>query len=74
MRTHSISHPASGSPSPDRLLEFRRCEDRFAACCFAIVLPVMAREKSIGTLREYLDGVSEQWDRALARLKAFVEE
>jgi DNA-binding transcriptional ArsR family regulator len=25
-------------------------------------------------LREYLDFVSEQWDQALARLKAFVEE
>jgi len=25
-------------------------------------------------IREYLDQVSEQWDQALARLKAFVEE
>jgi DNA-binding transcriptional ArsR family regulator len=27
----------------------------------------------IASAREYLDGVSEQWDQALARLKAFVE-
>jgi len=30
--------------------------------------------KPIANLREYLDFVSEQWDQALARLKAFVEE
>ena len=28
----------------------------------------------IGKAREYLDHVSEQWDQALARLKAFVEK
>jgi DNA-binding transcriptional ArsR family regulator len=30
--------------------------------------------KPIKGVRQYLDGVSEQWDQALARLKAFVEE
>ena len=30
--------------------------------------------KPMRELREYLDLVSEQWDRALARLKSFVEE
>ena len=30
--------------------------------------------KPIEELREYLDLVSEQWDRALGRLKSFVEE
>jgi DNA-binding transcriptional ArsR family regulator len=30
--------------------------------------------KPIADIREYLDLVSEQWDEALARLKAFVEE
>jgi len=30
--------------------------------------------KPIEGLKEYLDSVSEQWDQALARLKAFVEE
>jgi DNA-binding transcriptional ArsR family regulator len=29
--------------------------------------------KPIEGIKEYLDFVSEQWDRALARLKAFVE-
>ncbi len=28
----------------------------------------------IAEIREYLDLVSEQWDRALARLKSFVED
>jgi len=28
----------------------------------------------IESVREYLDRVSEQWDRALLRLKAFVED
>ena len=30
--------------------------------------------KSLADLRDYLDLVSHQWDDALARLKAFVEE
>ena len=30
--------------------------------------------KPIGELMRYLDSVSEQWDQALARLKAFVED
>jgi hypothetical protein len=30
--------------------------------------------KPMDELREYLDQVSEQWDRTLGRLKAFVEE
>jgi DNA-binding transcriptional ArsR family regulator len=30
--------------------------------------------RPIAGARDYLDQVSEQWDRALARLKAFVEE
>lgn len=30
--------------------------------------------KSLGDLRDYLDEVSRQWDNALARLKAFVED
>ena len=30
--------------------------------------------RPIAELREYLDFVSEQWDQALARLKAFVED
>jgi DNA-binding transcriptional ArsR family regulator len=30
--------------------------------------------KPMEELREYLDLVSEQWDRALGRLKSFVEE
>lgn len=30
--------------------------------------------RPIADLREYLDFVSEQWDQALARLKAFVED
>lgn len=30
--------------------------------------------RPIADLREYLDLVSEQWDHALSRLKAFVEE
>lgn len=30
--------------------------------------------KSLGDLRDYLDHVSRQWDAALARLKAFVED
>jgi DNA-binding transcriptional ArsR family regulator len=30
--------------------------------------------KPIEGIREYLDLVSEQWDRALSRLKSFVEE
>jgi len=30
--------------------------------------------KPIQGAKQYLDGVSEQWDQALARLKAFVEE
>jgi DNA-binding transcriptional ArsR family regulator len=30
--------------------------------------------RPIADLREYLDMVSEQWDQALSRLKAFVEE
>ena len=30
--------------------------------------------KPIAGAREYLDHVSEQWDQALSRLKAFVEE
>jgi DNA-binding transcriptional ArsR family regulator len=30
--------------------------------------------RSIDAMREYLDGVSRQWDQTLARLKAFVEE
>jgi len=30
--------------------------------------------KPIGELKEYLERVSEQWDQALERLKAFVEE
>jgi DNA-binding transcriptional ArsR family regulator len=30
--------------------------------------------RPIADLREYLDLVSEQWDQALLRLKAFVEE
>ena len=29
--------------------------------------------KPIGEIKEYLDLVSEQWDQALSRLKAFVE-
>jgi DNA-binding transcriptional ArsR family regulator len=29
--------------------------------------------RALDDVRQYLDGVSEQWDRALARLKAFVE-
>jgi DNA-binding transcriptional ArsR family regulator len=29
--------------------------------------------KPMGEIREYLDRVSEQWDQALGRLKAFVE-
>jgi len=29
---------------------------------------------ALGQLKEYLNFVSEQWDEALARLKAFVEE
>ncbi len=29
--------------------------------------------RAIERIREYLDDVSEQWDRALSRLKAFVE-
>jgi len=28
----------------------------------------------ISEVKEYLDQVSRQWDRALARLKAFVED
>jgi len=28
----------------------------------------------IHEIREYLDLVSEQWDRAIARLKSFVED
>ena len=30
--------------------------------------------RPIGELKEYLERVSEQWDQALARLKAFVED
>jgi DNA-binding transcriptional ArsR family regulator len=30
--------------------------------------------EAIDDLRAYLDGVSEQWDHALARLKKFVED
>jgi DNA-binding transcriptional ArsR family regulator len=30
--------------------------------------------KPLGELKEYLEMVSAQWDQALARLKAFVEE
>ena len=30
--------------------------------------------KPIGEMKEYLDSVSAQWDQALSRLKAFVEE
>jgi len=30
--------------------------------------------RPIADMKEYLDHVSAQWDRALARLKAFVEE
>lgn len=29
--------------------------------------------KPMGEIREYLDRVSEEWDQALGRLKAFVE-
>jgi DNA-binding transcriptional ArsR family regulator len=28
----------------------------------------------LGNIKEYLDSVSEQWDQALSRLKAFVED
>jgi DNA-binding transcriptional ArsR family regulator len=31
-------------------------------------------QKSIEKMKEYLDFVSRQWDQALARLKAFVED
>lgn len=31
------------------------------------------RPGTIGNMRAYLDGISRQWDDALARLKAFVE-
>lgn len=30
--------------------------------------------KPIGEMKRYLDAVSEQWDQALSRLKAFVED
>ena len=30
--------------------------------------------RSVNKAREYLDGVSEHWDQALSRLKAFVQE
>ena len=30
--------------------------------------------RALGEARRYLDGVSEEWERALARLRSFVED
>jgi DNA-binding transcriptional ArsR family regulator len=76
-RPHSISQLAEGSTlTRQAITKHLRVLERVG-----IVRSVRAGRESlfeldpqpIDELKRYLDSVSEQWDKALARLKSFVE-